>query len=159
MRCRVLLLTLFALGVGAWAEGARADAGGGLLLDLPGCLVSAPCTQQTVAFSQLRLTLGDEGPVRVHLDVLHPLAASPAALWAPSVVLALPLPLATGELVLYLGVGPLLAASHAQGGAVDWLWKAGQRLALDGLAFYAELLFAMPPVSLPSVALGAAIAY
>jgi len=132
--------------------------GGGILLDLSDCLTVTPCTSRVAVFPQLRLLLGT-GWVIAQLDLVH-LPPGLGALWMPSVVFQVPVPLsADAVLTPYAGIGVLLGTANAPPRAVDWLFKLGNQLSLNGFAVYGELSFAVPLAPLPNLSLGALVEF
>jgi len=162
MHRRVLLLIVWLWGLSFAPEPpttfAAPAAGGGILLDLSDCLTATPCTSRVAVFPQLRLLLGT-GWVVAHLDLIH-LPPGWGALWIPSGVFQMPVPL-SAEITLtpYAGIGALLGTANAPLGAVDWVFKLGNQLSLEGFAIYGELSFAVPLTPLPNLALGALVEF
>lgn len=65
-----VLLCFYLFAGGAWSVEAREAAGGGVFLDLSGCLAASPCSNTVVLFPQLRLILGD-GLLVAHLELIN----------------------------------------------------------------------------------------
>jgi len=152
-RVVLLSLLLWASLSAAAPVAAKEAAGGGVFLDLPGCLASAPCSNTVTLFPQLRLVLGN-GIVVAHLDVLHLLPAG-SALWLPYVVLQFPLQVSPEVAVTpYVGIAPLLGSVGSSSRSVDWLIKLGDLFSFEGFQLYTEVVLPLPFVSVPSLAFG-----
>lgn len=137
---------------------AREAAGGGIFLDLSGCLGSSPCTNTVVLFPQLRLILGD-GLLVAHLEILN-LFPTSSALWMPFAVFQFPIRVSpTIEVTPYFGMGPILGSAHAPQGTFDWMLKFGDVFSIEGFGIYTEVLLSIPFSSIPSISFGSLVEF
>jgi len=132
--------------------------GGGLFIDLAGCLGVNPCANNVVVFPQIRLII--EGQfIAAHFDIL-PILPSTSALWIPYAVVQFPLEVNENiQVIPYIGIGPAIATVNAPLSAIDWMLKLGDLFRLDNLTFYGELVLPIPFVAVPSLSFGALLEF
>lgn len=163
MRRRRILLTgtvvvLCCLTIFVQPTSARESGGGGLFIDLAGCLGVNPCANTVVVFPQIRFLV--EGRFfAAHFDIL-PILPTTSALWLPYAVAQFPLEVNESiQVVPYIGIAPVLATANAPLTSIDWMLKLGDLFRMNNLTLYGELILPIPFVAVPSLSFGTLIEF